>query len=87
VVGRLAQWCNGNVVTSTPGCCTSSPVSTGMGDRLWTGIPSSYMQPTMLTQPCIPPGPLNRVPALAGVNAGILCLSGAGNQLFSSIYL
>ena len=28
------------------------------------------------TQPCIPPGSLNRVPALAGVKAGISSLSG-----------
>jgi len=28
------------------------------------------------TQPCIPPGSLNRVPALAGVKAGMSPLSG-----------
>jgi len=28
-------------------------------------------QPTRSTQPCIPPGSLNRVPASAGVKAGM----------------
>jgi len=38
-----------------------------MGDRLRAGIPSQYVT----SQPCIPPGSLNRVPALAGVRAGM----------------
>jgi len=33
-------------------------------------------QPTRPTQPCIPPGSLNRVPALAGVKAGMSPLAG-----------
>ena len=33
-------------------------------------------QPTMSTQPCIPPGSLNRVPASAGVTAGMSPLPG-----------
>ena len=33
-------------------------------------------QPTRSTQPCIPPGSLNRVPALAGVTAGMSPLPG-----------
>jgi len=33
-------------------------------------------QPTRLTQPCIPPRSLNRVPALAGVKAGMSPLPG-----------
>jgi len=33
-------------------------------------------QPTRLTQPCIPPGLLNRVPTLAGVKAGMSPLLG-----------
>jgi len=33
-------------------------------------------QPTRSTQPCIPPGSLNRVPALAGVRAGMSPLPG-----------
>jgi len=32
---------------------------------------SGFNQPTRSTQPCIPPGSLNRVPALAGVKAGM----------------
>ena len=36
-----------------------------MGDRLWAGIPPRYVtKPTRSTQPCIPLGSLNRVPAL-----------------------
>jgi len=33
-------------------------------------------QPTRSTQPCIPPGSLNRVPASAGVKAGMSPLPG-----------
>jgi len=33
-------------------------------------------QPPRSTQPCIPPGSLNRVPALAGVKAGMSPLPG-----------
>jgi len=33
-------------------------------------------QPTRSTQPCIPPGSLNRVPASAGVTAGMSPLPG-----------
>ena len=32
---------------------------------------SGCNQPTRSTQPCIPPGSLNRVPASAGVKAGM----------------
>ena len=49
----------------------------------WDGWPSSggytisgCNQPTRSTQPCIPPGSLNRVPALAGVKAGMSPLLG-----------
>jgi len=50
---------------------TSSPVSTGMGDRLRVSIPPRYVtQPTRSTQPCIPPESLNRVPALTGWGKG-----------------
>jgi len=39
----------------------------GMGDRLQAGIPPRYVtKPTGSTQLCIPPGSLNRVPALVG---------------------
>ena len=33
-------------------------------------------QPTRSTQPCIPPGSFNRVPASAGVRVGMSTLSG-----------
>ena len=36
----------------------------------------SCNQPTRSTQPCIPPGSLNRVPASAGVRAGMSPLPG-----------
>ena len=50
---------------------TLSPVSAGMGDRLRAGIPPRYVtKPTRLTQPCIPLGLLNRVPALIGWGKG-----------------
>jgi len=35
-------------------------------------------QPTRATQPCIPPGSLNRVPASTGVTAGMPPLSDGG---------
>jgi len=42
-----------------------------MGDRLRAGIPPWYVtKPTRLTQPCIPLGSLNRVPALIGWRKG-----------------
>jgi len=37
---------------------------------------SGCNQPTRSTQPCIPPGSLNRVPASAGVKAGMSPLPG-----------
>ena len=50
----------------------------------WDGWPSSggytisgCNQPTKSTQPCIPPGSLNRVPASAGVKAGMSPLPGS----------
>jgi len=52
-------------------CSTLSPVSAGMGNRLWAGIPPWYVtNPTRSTQPCIPQGSLNRVPALIGWGKG-----------------
>jgi len=52
-------------------CFTLSPVSTGMGDRLWAGTPPRYAaKPTRSTQPRIPTGSLNRVPALIGWDNG-----------------
>jgi len=50
---------------------TLSPVSTGMGDRLRASIPPRYVtKPTRSTQPCIPLGLLNGVPALVGRGEG-----------------
>ena len=46
-------------------------VSTGMGDCLRV-----CNKPTRSTQPCIPPGLLNRVPASTGVRAGMSLLPG-----------
>ena len=40
------------------------------------GRGSGCNQPTRSTQPCIPPGSLNRVPASAGVKAGMSPLPG-----------
>jgi len=53
-------------------------VYTWMGDRFrvgW-GIPSQCATSNRLTQPCIPPGWLHRVPALLGVKAGMSHLPG-----------
>jgi len=45
--------------------------ATGMDDRLWAGTPPSYeTKPTRSSQPCIPPGSLNRAPALTGCGEG-----------------
>ena len=62
---------------------SAGPVSTRMDDRLWAGIPSRYvtMQATSSTQPCIPSGSLNRVPASARVKAGMSPLPVAGNTV------
>ena len=52
-------------------CSALSPVSTGMGDCLRVGIPPRYVtKPSRSTQPCIPPGSLNRVPTLIGWGKG-----------------
>ena len=46
---------------------TLSPVSTGMGDRLWTCMPARYVtKPARSTRHCIPPGSRNLVPASTG---------------------
>ena len=50
---------------------TLSTVSTGMGDCLRAGTPTWYVtKPTRSTQPCIPFGSLNRLPALIGWGKG-----------------
>jgi len=57
---------------------TLSPVSSGMGDRILTGIPPRHVtKPARSTQPCIPPGSLNRVPALIGWGKGGMVTSAA----------
>ena len=66
-------------------CSASGPVSTWMGDRLWTGTPSRihgmYSQPPRSTQPSIPPEQVNRVPTCpAGVWRVHLCRL-AGNTV------
>jgi len=45
---------------------------------VWNTEPfvTSGNYPTRSTQPCIPPGSLNRVPASAGVRAGLSPLPG-----------
>jgi len=51
---------------------TLNPVSTGMDDHLWAGIPPRYItKPTRSTQPCICQGSLNWVPALIGWRKGV----------------
>ena len=49
--------------------------STGMGDHLWAGIPPRYVT-NHVNSACIPPGSRNRVPASAGVRAGMSPLPG-----------
>jgi len=52
-------------------CSTLGPVSTEMGDHLRAGIPPRHVtKPTRSTQPCIPSGSLNRVPALISWGKG-----------------
>ena len=45
----------------------------------------SFLVSTRSTQPCIPPGSLNRVPASAGVRAGMSPLRVAGNTVWSHV--
>ena len=60
-----------------------SPVSTGMGDHLWPGIPPRYVtEPTRSTQPCVPPESVNRVLALINWSKGVnVTCQVAGNTL------
>ena len=56
---------------------TSGPVSSWMGDSLRAGYTISVRnKPARSTQPCIPLGSLNRVPASAGVRAGNVTSAG-----------
>ena len=52
-------------------CFADTNVSQGS-----VAIDEIFDTPTRSTQPCIPPGSLNRVPASAGVTAGMLPLPG-----------
>ena len=54
---------------------------TGMDDRLRAGIPPWYVtKPTRSTQPCIPLGSLNRVPAIIGWGKAGNVTSAAGGR-------
>ena len=60
-----------------------------MGDRLRVGIPDTVPvcnQPTRSTQPCIPPGSLNRVPALVGGKGGNVTSAGWQVKLCDPIW-
>jgi len=57
---------------------TSGPVSTGLGDCLRVPV---CKQPTKSTQPCVPPGSLNRVPDFQGSRWEIHCCWVAGNSV------
>jgi len=62
--GWLAvERCGSVVRRNNYNCSTLSPVSTGIGDRLRAG---GMFVTKLTTQPCIPSGSLNRVPALIG---------------------
>ena len=74
------QWLRGVVVSGVRQWTKLTHVGPGYN---WDGRPSSggytisgCNQPTRSTQPCIPPGSLNRVPASAGVKAGMSPLPG-----------
>ena len=71
----IRSWRRGIVVSGVRQWTKLTHVGTGYN---WDGWPSSggytisgCNQLTRSTQPCIPPGSLNRVPASAGVKAGI----------------
>ena len=75
-----AGWRRGVVVSGVRQWTKLTHVGPGYN---WNGWPSSSgytisgcNQPTKSTQPCIPPGSLNRVPASAGVKAGMSPLPG-----------
>jgi len=71
----LVAWRTGVAWTKLP--CGGPGLLTWMGDRLCrAGMSSRYVTIHRSTQPCIPPVSLNRVPALAGVKAGMSPLPG-----------
>ena len=62
--GLLNSGAPANIVSATSSTCSADGVITGHGTYLRS------------TQPCIPPGSLNRVPVSAGVRAGMSPLPG-----------
>ena len=73
LVGGLALWQRRSSYERS--CSSLSPVSTGMGDRLWAGIPPWYVMCNQANQvnSALHPsglGSLNRVPALIGWGKG-----------------
>ena len=80
VVGCWRGWRRGVMVSGVRQWTKLTHVGPGYN---WDGWPSwggytisGCNQPTRSTQPCIPPGSLNRVPASAGVKAGMSPLPG-----------
>jgi len=76
MIGRRRLGVVASVVRRMNEVTVLGPVSSGMGDRLWAVCGTVCNEPTRFTQPCIPPGSLNRVPASAGVKAGMSPLPG-----------
>ena len=72
----VARWCSGYDVgratfaSRVPVRSWHRLVISEIGDRLWQVNYIGIWRSPRLTQPCIPPGSLNRVPASAGVKAG-----------------
>ena len=64
-----AMWKDSGSNLTAHGCVYRDGHSLGYGLHAFTTVPRS-------TQPCIPPGSLNRVPVSAGVKAGMLPLLG-----------
>jgi len=75
----ITGWRRGVVVSGVRRMNKVNPRRARLGDRLRAGIPSCSKL-TRSTQPSIPPGSLNRVPASAAVKAGMSAVSG-GSQL------
>ena len=71
---------NASISTNVDPSDTCMSVSSALCDPLWLQGPGVVVvvdvHITRSTQPCIPPGSLNRVPASAGVKAGMSPLPG-----------
>jgi len=76
----LRGWRRGVVVNGVRQWTKFTHVGPGYNWDVWPSSGgytiSGCNQPTSSTQPCIPPGSLNRVPASAGVKAGMSPLPG-----------